>query len=199
MPNFRKKIYYGFSWSPFLDHDFYVYREGLREPAGKEGTRFFESDLSFSLILKNAYELGLFYRKFRAEKVLTAAGLWSAGESLLGVTAGKVFTIKDAGNKFLLDFSGGGFIARSVNGDYSFSEPPPVDNAIPAHEKTNYGIYADVRLRCALLRKIKKPELPVIAIGFKYFFSFNHFGFSADTDVFYRLQRKFFYIGFYFR
>lgn len=198
-PNLKKKIYYGFTWSPFLDHEFYVYRNGSREPAGKEGSRFFESDLSFSVILKNAYEVGLFYRKLEAEKVLTAEGLWSAEESLLGLTAGKVFTIKDAAYKFFLDFSGGGFIARSLKSDYSFLEPAQDDKAAPAYYKTHYGIYANVGLRLNLLRKIKKPEIPIITIGFKYFFSFNRFGFRTDTDDVYRLQRKFFYIGFYFR
>lgn len=196
---FKKKPCFGFFWSPLSRHDYYVYRQGQREPAARQDTSYFEQELTFSMLLKQGIEMSVFYRKFRADNISIAGGLWSTSRSLTGITLGKAVTLSDPGYQFPLDFFGGAFAARNYSQQYTFLGLKRDERVVSEYKKLTYGLYTGGQLRLNILRKIKRPEMPVITIGFKYFFPFNNFEYGDGPGAVYRLHKKFFYIGFYFR
>ena len=196
---YKPKTRFGLLLSAFPRFRYYVYRQGLREKVETAGTHFSESEFFFSMLLKKSYEIGLFYRRFRAEDVSIAGGLWSTKKSYAGISLGKVFTLSGPGRRFLVDISGGPYAAGIFDRDYVFVSGQRDDRVAGGGSDLSYGVYMMVRLRLAFLRKTRRPEFPVIALGFRYYYPFNDFEYSAEPGAVYRLHRQSFFIGFYFR
>ena len=195
----NSKTLYGIFVTPSSTHDYYVYFQDRRETAEKPGTAFTEHDFFVSFLFKKNTELNVFARKFKAENTFIEGGIWNTSKYLIGISIGKALTLKleiPYGYKFPVDFSVGPYIMSNLKNQYTFVSGRKNNDVITDRIRFSYGIYTIIRLRLEFL--MEKYKFPMVTVGVKYFIPFNNFEYCIDPNASYRLQRKMFFIGFYF-